>query len=504
MLTPLARTTALLAAGLLTAAAHAQAPAPPAACAAARCTTTTQPRLVLVSYAVAELVVPVGAAATDSGKKGEPAKAVATCEDDLIKTIQETVAPKSWASHGGRGTIDYFPLTMTLVVNQTPDVQEQVAGLLEKLRREQDTQVVLEVRVVSVPDVYFERIGVDFNVSADRACGPCPAKMEVKCAEDPIKCASDRGTFLNDKQVAQFLEAAQGDRRANIMQAPKMTVLNGQMAHVDCTDKQKFVTGVEVVQRDGQPVCAPKTEEVVTGFRMSACPKISADRRSVLLDLDINQTDAPSSPTALFPVTVQLKGSDGKAVQFTQFLQQPKLNTLRIEKKLTIPDGGTVLLGGLKKEVQVCTEFGPPVLCRVPYVNRLFKNVGIAHETQTVYVLVTPRVIVNEEDKPRQTGVTRTEAPCCPASCFGPIDPRVLQQIGVTRMDAPCCTKSTKAAAEECEAAGVPSHGPAKVIAELLKAYDEACAAGRTQEATRLAQAALILDPTCFAKARGK
>jgi ABC-type sugar transport system substrate-binding protein len=48
MLIPLARSTALLAAGLLAAAAHAQAPAPPAACAAVRCTTATEPKLVLV------------------------------------------------------------------------------------------------------------------------------------------------------------------------------------------------------------------------------------------------------------------------------------------------------------------------------------------------------------------------------------------------------------------------------------------------------------------------
>ena len=34
--------------------------------------------------------------------------------------------------------------------------------------------------------------------------------------------------FLNDIQVYLFMEAAQGDRRINVMQAPKLTVLPGE------------------------------------------------------------------------------------------------------------------------------------------------------------------------------------------------------------------------------------------------------------------------------------
>ena len=39
--------------------------------------------------------------------------------------------------------------------------------------------------------------------------------------------------FLSDIQVFMFLEAAQGDRRTNVMQAPKITVFNGQTANIN-------------------------------------------------------------------------------------------------------------------------------------------------------------------------------------------------------------------------------------------------------------------------------
>src|SRR5439155_25533449 len=50
--------------------------------------------------------------------------------------------------------------------------------------------------------------------------------------------------FLSDIQVFFFLEAAQGDQRANIMQAPKMTLFNGQTATLSVVNNQFFVTGV--------------------------------------------------------------------------------------------------------------------------------------------------------------------------------------------------------------------------------------------------------------------
>ena len=56
----------------------------------------------------------------------------AALPQQLINLITNTIAPESWNSLGGPGTIDYFPLGMALVINQTPDIQEQIADLLQQ------------------------------------------------------------------------------------------------------------------------------------------------------------------------------------------------------------------------------------------------------------------------------------------------------------------------------------------------------------------------------------
>jgi general secretion pathway protein D len=66
-----------------------------------------------------------------------------------------------------------------------------------------------------------------------------------------------------------------------------------------------------------------------------------------------------------------------------------------------VPDGGTVLLGGIKRLSEGRSELGVPLLSKVPYINRLFKNVGIGRETDSLMMMVTPRIIIQEEEEER-------------------------------------------------------------------------------------------------------
>jgi hypothetical protein len=61
-------------------------------------------------------------------------------EKRLIEVITNTVSPRSWSANGGIGTIDYFPPTKALVVNQTAEVQEQISDLLAALHRLYDQE----------------------------------------------------------------------------------------------------------------------------------------------------------------------------------------------------------------------------------------------------------------------------------------------------------------------------------------------------------------------------
>jgi Flp pilus assembly secretin CpaC len=135
---------------------------------------------------------------------------------------------------------------------------------------------------------------------------------------------------------------------------------------------------------------------------------VSADRRFVRLNLPISMSAQTGSTVPLFPITTFVTpvfegGSQGQPIPFTQFLQQPAYTDLSINTTVVCPDGGTVLLGGFKQLSEGRNEFGPPFLSDIPYLSRLFKNVGIGRETTHIMIMVTPRIIINSEEEIRQT-----------------------------------------------------------------------------------------------------
>jgi type II secretory pathway component GspD/PulD (secretin) len=410
-----------------------------------------------------------GNASTGTGGGGMTIKKSAptnTTEENLIKLISGTIAPRSWSDQGGPGTVDYFPLTMALVINQTPDIQEQIGDLLASLRRLQDQEVAVEVRFITVTEDFFERIGVNFNMSIlphDQQFEPAlqqnlfsvdpnlfinqfrptrfiggltPAGTLTPNLAIPITNGSFFQTapgfggylpgaglqmglaFLSDIQVFLFIEAVQGDNRSNIMQAPKLTLFNGQTSTINVSDQQNFVTGLQLVSVPGSAGnFAVTTTNLSLGFNVNLTIQavISADRRFVRLSLAPtinNLSPVVQTFPITFPIFTSIEGNatfQGGPIVFTQFVQQPTITTVSVNTTVAVPDGGTVLMGGLKRLAESRSEFGPPIVSKIPIISRLFKNVGYGRTTESLLIMVTPRIIIQEEEEERQAGFVRPE-----------------------------------------------------------------------------------------------
>jgi type II secretory pathway component GspD/PulD (secretin) len=94
----------------------------------------------------------------------------------------------------------------------------------------------------------------------------------------------------------------------------------------------------------------------------------------------------------------------GQPVIFQMFFQQPTFTSISVNTTVNVPDGGTVLLGGLKTMSEGRNEFGPPIIGKIPYLNRLFTNVAYGRDGQSLMIMVTPRIIINAEEEAQYTG----------------------------------------------------------------------------------------------------
>ena len=80
-------------------------------------------------------------------------------------------------------------------------------------------------------------------------------------------------------------------------------------------------------------------------------------------------------------------------------VQLPEYSYVTVTTTVSVPDGGTILLGGIKRLSEGRNEKGVPILNKIPFINRLFKNTGIGRETTSLMMMVTPRIIIQEEEE---------------------------------------------------------------------------------------------------------
>jgi hypothetical protein len=208
------------------------------------------------------------------------------------------------------------------VVEQTEEVHEQIADLLEQLRRFQDVQVLLETEIVRAPEDVIRRLGYHF-VSGDYAP-------------------------LTPDRARMFREGIRISDHASARRLPKAALFDGQLAQVAVSP-----------QPDDQSAGAGK---------LSLQAVIDHDRRRVRL-------------------TFAGDGGDGKSAT---------------AGRTTIVEAGHSLL--LDVTGQSGTAGGPtgvPFLRQVPHVARLFGEAPAAASTERTLVLVTPTIVIQEEEEER-------------------------------------------------------------------------------------------------------
>ena len=78
----------------------------------------------------------------------------------------------------------------------------------------------------------------------------------------------------------------------------------------------------------------------------------------------------------------------------------PTYSFITVPTTVSVPDGGTILLGGVRGLRNGRSEFGVPILNGIPSMNRLYGNTGLGRDTQSLMMMVTPRIIIQEGEEP--------------------------------------------------------------------------------------------------------
>jgi len=207
------------------------------------------------------------------------------------------------------------------------------------------------------------------------------------------------GQFLDDIQVDFLVQATQADRRSVSLTAPRLTFTNGQTSNIWVATQRSFVSDLAPVVSDSAVGFDPTVEVVSEGVVMLVQGQASADRRYVTMNIDAAVSTIDSFETQA--VTAVAGGQLVSSADTQSFIQLPTVTVTRVQTTVTVPDQGTIMLGGQRIVNEAEVETGVPVLSKIPIINRFFSNRIELKEESTLLILLKPTLIIQNEEEER-------------------------------------------------------------------------------------------------------
>jgi type II secretory pathway component GspD/PulD (secretin) len=171
---------------------------------------------------------------------------------------------------------------------------------------------------------------------------------------------------------------------ATEVMAPELTVFNTERAYVSVINEVSFLQDFDVDVANTAFIANPTIGVLQEGVVLDVRPTISYDRKFVTLDVRASVAKL-ARPIPTFTTTL---GGFSTAVTF----QLPSLQVQNANTTVIVPDGGSVILGGLKTVNYQNQKAEVPWLAKIPVVGILFRDKGVDDESKSLVILVKANI----------------------------------------------------------------------------------------------------------------
>jgi general secretion pathway protein D len=131
------------------------------------------------------------------------------------------------------------------------------------------------------------------------------------------------------------------------------------------------------------------------GVRLVIKPQVTADNKTVDLSLFPEVTDFEGFINYGSPIFVANPDGSQSLLSLNE-INQPVFNTRRINTKVLIRDGSTVVLGGLIREDKQFVNDKVPFLGDIPLIGRLFQSKAQTNTKRNLIIFVTANIYRND------------------------------------------------------------------------------------------------------------
>jgi len=178
-------------------------------------------------------------------------------------------------------------------------------------------------------------------------------------------------------QPRVLIDALSERTQTTILSTPRLLVLDNQTARLQVGDVVPIVTSTAVSTLTATPLQVNSVQYRDTGVVLEVTPRVNA---SGFVSLDISQSVSDVVRTT------------------TSGIDSPTIRQRRIRSSIGVQNNSTILLGGLIRDDNGRSQSGIPFLHDLPVVGALFGSRDETAGRTELVVLLTPRVVRNQEE----------------------------------------------------------------------------------------------------------
>src|SRR5262249_41451693 len=139
-------------------------------------------------------------------------------------------------------------------------------------------------------------------------------------------------------------------------------------------------------------VANPVIGVVHDGVALDVRPVVDADLRFITMEL------RPTVMTLNLPIpTFTTTLGVGQPIS----IQLPEVNLQRVRTTVTMPDGSTMMLGGMRLVERQNLTSGVPLLKDIPGLSFLFSRRGTSLQNRKILILIRARIVIMDELQPK-------------------------------------------------------------------------------------------------------
>jgi len=274
------------------------------------------------------------------------------------------------------------------------------------------SQVLIEAKLIEIRTSSESLLAIDWLISSrlvdainGTLTGPRFGNIPAFTPGDTTTLPSGFSFGITNKDVNSLISALATQGDVKLIQAPKITCLNGTNALISVTQNYPYIIPEYEETYNPQTGSRTGTKQTVTvyeeevGTEFEVTPIIQTNR-SVFLNLNIYDSRL-----------VEVKKLSAIAAGQHYETEQPIISSRETTQSVTLFDGQTLIIGGLIQSREEKTETGIPFLRKIPILGYLFKKPTYRTEKSELLLFLTPHVITTykEAEKISRPDVKKAE-----------------------------------------------------------------------------------------------